>query len=282
MFILSIVGLKFSKFELDIYDVFDPHFQSSSDLFEMKKKYAGDSQVVLFFNFKNDPKASELCLLSDWIKKIERSPEVHEVHSIWTLRRPEIFESRLLYKKQLQDPCTLNPEERFRYPEGLKTSHFRHLIPSKGNNMFLFDVVFDGSYHLEEQVEKIITESHLFLKDSKLNLNVHFMGNGSTRYYFKKILFHDSLYNLLVILVMILLLRFFYGTWRSGVYLTMTLIASGSVLYGALALLGGSINILTNNLFLMTAVAGAADFIFVTHDQLHGDYEKSFLRMITP
>ncbi len=276
------MGLKFSKLELDIYDVLDPHFQSSSDLFEMKKKYAGDSQVVLFFNFKNDPKASELCLLSDWIKKIERSPEVHEVHSIWTLRRPEIFESRLLYKKQLQDPCTLNPEERFRYPERLKTSHFRHLIPSKGNKMFLFDVVLDGSYHLEEQVEKIITESHLFLKDSKLNLNVHFMGNGSTRYYFKKILFHDSLYNLLVILVMILLLRFFYGTWRSGVYLTMTLIASGSVLYGALAFLGGSINILTNNLFLMTAVAGAADFIFVTHDQLHGDYEKSFLRMITP
>jgi predicted RND superfamily exporter protein len=151
-----------------------------------------------------------------------------------------------------------------------------------GNKMFLFDVVLDGSYPIEDQVEKIITESHVFLKDSKLNLNVHFLGNGSTRYYFKKILFHDSLYNVLVIFVMIFLLRFFYGTWRSGLYLTMTLIASGSVLYGFLAFLGGSINILTNNLFLMTAVAGAADFIFVTHDQLHGDYEKSFLRMITP
>lgn len=276
------MGLQFTKLELDIYDVFDPHFQSSFDLFEMKKKYAGDSQVVLFFNFKNGPKASELCLLSKWIKKIERFPEVHEVNSIWTLRRPEISQTRLLYKKQLQDPCTLNPDERFQYSDKLRSSHFRHLIPTMGNKMFLFDVVLDGSYPIEDQVEKIIKESHLFLKDSKLNLNVHFLGNGSTRYYFKKILFHDSLYNLLVIFVMIFLLRFFYGTWRSGLYLTMTLIASGSVLYGFLALLGGSINILTNNLFLMTAVAGAADFIFVTHDQLHGDYEKSFLRMITP
>ncbi len=276
------MGLQFTKLELDIYDVFDPHFQSSFDLFEMKKKYAGDSQVVLFFNFKNGPKASELCVLSNWIKKIERFPEVHEVNSIWTLRRPEISQTRLLYKKQLQDPCTLNPEERFQYSDKLRSSHFRHLIPKMGNKMFLFDVVLDGSYPIEDQVEKIITESHVFLKDSKLNLNVHFLGNGSTRYYFKKILFHDSLYNVLVIFVMIFLLRFFYGTWRSGLYLTMTLIASGSVLYGFLAFLGGSINILTNNLFLMTAVAGAADFIFVTHDQLHGDYEKSFLRMITP
>jgi predicted RND superfamily exporter protein len=276
------VGLQFTKLELDIYDVFDPHFQSSSDLFEMKNKFSGDSQVVLLFNLKNDHKARELCLLSKWIKKIERFPEVHEVNSIWTLRRPEISQTRLLYKKQLQDPCTLNPAERFSYPDKLKSSHFRHLIPSKGNNMFLFDVVLDGSYPLEDQVEKIITEAQLFLKDSNLNLDVHYLGNGSTRYYFKKILFQDSLYNLLVIFVMIFLLRFFYGTWRSGLYLTMTLIASGSVLYGFLALLGGSINILTNNLFLMTAVAGAADFIFVTHDQLHGDYEKSFLRMITP
>ncbi len=280
LFILSALGLKSSKIELDIYDVYDPNFRGSSDLFQMKTHYVSDSQVIMLFVFEKDPKAKDLCDLSKGIKNIERFPEVDTIHSVWSLRRPVKTESKIWYQRMLKDPCSLHPNDLFTYTDEIRKSHFGHLVPTKGNNMFLFDVAISESGPLEEYVEKIIKEGDLLAQSKELK--VHFLGNGSTRYYFKKILFEDSLYNILVVFIMILLLRFFYGTWRSGIYLTLTLVASGVVLYGVLSIFGGTINILTNNLFLMTAVAGAADFIFVTQDQLKGNDEQSFISLMTP
>lgn len=282
IFIISFLGLRSSKIELDIYDVFDPHFQSSRDLFEMKNSYQSDSQVILLVSFDKDPRFLDLCHLSNWIKKIERLPEVDTIHSIWSLRRPEISASKLWYQRQLEDPCQIDPEETFKYSDDLKKSHFRHLIPSRGHRLFLFDFVLNEDGPLDHYVDKIMKEGTSFQSLTNVKMDFHYLGNGSTRYYFKKIFLEDSVYNLLVVLIIIILLRLFYGTWRSGIYLTVTLVASGLVLYGFLGLLGGTINILTNNLFLMTAVAGAADFIFVTQDQLRGDYQKSFKKLITP
>ncbi len=282
LFLLSVLGLRTSKIELDIYDVFDPHFQSSSDLFKIKKNYESDSQIIMLIHFKKDPKAKDLCEVLRGIKKIERFPEVDRINSVWTLRRPALSESKIWYRRQLEDPCNLHPDQIFKYTDELRRSHFRHLVPTYGNNMFLFDFVLNKSGPLNEYVEKIMKEGELLASPQDFKLKVHYLGNGSTHYYFKKILFEDSIYNLLVIMIMILLLRFFYGTWRSGIYLSLTLVASGVVLYGVLSIFGGTINILTNNLFLMTAVAGAADFIFVTQDQLKGNYERSFLTLIKP
>lgn|GEM_PF-3912078 len=282
LFVISFLGLRTSKIELDIYYVFDPHFQSSIDLFEMKNSYQSDSQVILLVSFDEDPRYKDLCHLSEWIKKIERLPEVNTIHSIWSLRRPVISDSKLWYRKQLDDPCQLNPEDTFRYTDDLKKSHFRHLIPSRGHRLFLFDFVLNEDGPLDQYVDNIMKEGTSFQSLTNVKMDLHYLGNGSTRYYFKKIFLEDSVYNLLVVLIIIFLLRIFYGTWRSGIYLTITLVASGIVLYGFLGLFGGTINILTNNLFLMTAVAGAADFIFVTQDQLRGEYDESFQNLITP
>ena len=51
VFGVSIWGLSFSKLELDIYDVFDPSFQSSVDNTEIKQDFNDQSQVLVTFKF---------------------------------------------------------------------------------------------------------------------------------------------------------------------------------------------------------------------------------------
>lgn len=279
---VSAYGLKFSKLELDIYDVYDPNFQSSVDLSEMKEFYSDRSQMLVAFQFKKIPKAFELCRIHGWSKDLQQYEEVKNITSLWSLRAPKNQEEKLWYPKTLSDPCLLNPIEEFDIKQEFSHSFFRHLVSATGSKDLVFDITFSGTDKSSNQVQYVIDETDKFIKNNFKDVNVRYLGLSASRHYFKKIMFKDSIYNLLVIIIIILLLRVIYGTWVSGLYLSLTLVTSCVVLYGTLAWTGIPINILTNNLFLMTSVAGTADFIFVTQYQMKGSFQESFSRMIVP
>src|SRR5690606_15216338 len=69
-------GLQYSKLQLDIYDVYDPGFQSSVDLSDMKSFYNDRSQMLVAFHFKTTPKAGEICQLLEWSKSLSRYKEI--------------------------------------------------------------------------------------------------------------------------------------------------------------------------------------------------------------
>lgn len=279
---VSAYGLKFSKLELDIYDVYDPNFQSSIDLSDMKDFYSDRSQMLVAFQFKTVPKAFELCRIHGWSKDLQQYEEVKNITSLWSLRAPKNDEEKLWYPKTLSDPCLLNPVDEFDIKQEFSKSFFRHLVSATGSKDLVFDITFSGSDSSSSQVQYVIDQTDKFISDNFKDVKVRYLGLSASRHYFKKIMFKDSIYNLLVILIIMLLLRVIYGTWISGFYLVLTLITSCIVLYGALAWTGIPINILTNNLFLMTAVAGTADFMFVTQYQMKGNYQDSFSEMIGP
>lgn len=279
---VSAYGLKFSRLELDIYDVYDPNFQSSIDLSDMKDFYSDRSQMLVAFQFKDTPKAFELCRIHQWSKNLLQYEEVKNITSLWSLRAPKNDEEKLWYPKTLGDPCLMNPTDSFDIKSEFSHSFFRHLVSATGSRDLVFDITFSGNDKSSSQVQYVMDETDQFIAKNFKEVKVRYLGLSASRHYFKKIMFKDSIYNLLVILIIMLLLRVIYGTWTSGFYLVLTLVLSCIVLYGALALTGIPINILTNNLFLMTAVAGTADFIFVTQYQMKGEYQESFSEMITP
>lgn len=282
VFCVCIWGLKFSRFELDIYDVYDPNFQSSIDLSDIKEYYNDQSQVLVAFEFRNPPTGAELCKLLRWSQKLTWHQGIKNVTSLWSIRQPQVVGEKLWYPKTMQDPCEADPNLPVEIDTSLKKSYFRHLVSQTGTLDLVFDVSFSDRDADVSQMQDLMDETRTFVTANLKNTEVKFLGLASFRYYFKKILQKDSIFSLLVVLIIFLFMRLIYGTWKSGGYLVLTLVGSTLILYGVMALVGAPIDILTNNLFLMTAVSGTADFIFVTQNQMNNTYQDSFRKLIAP
>lgn len=282
LFAICLWGLKFSRFELDIYDVYDPNFQSSVDLSDIKEYYNDQSQVLINFEFKTPPTGGELCKLLRWSQKLTWHQGIKNVTSLWSIRKPKVDGDKLWYPKTMQDPCEVAPESIVQIDTTLSQSYFRHMVSQTGTLDLVFDISFSDRDSDVSQMQNLMDETQAFVKENFRDVKVNFLGLASFRYYFKKIMQKDSLYSLLVVLIIFIFMRLIYGTWKSGGYLVVTLVGSNIILYGILALFGAPIDILTNNLFLMTAVSGTADFIFVSQNQLKDTYQDSFKKLIVP
>lgn len=286
LFFLVLTGwlgymLKDSRLELDIYDVYDENFQSSVDHAEIKDFYSDRSQMLVLFKFKDLPTAGSLCKILKWSKNLSNYEEVKAVTSIWSVRSPKVQASKLWYPRNLRDPCELSPEQTVGASE-LRHSFFRHLLSNTNDKDIVFDVSFSGKDKDTDQVDYVIRYTDQYVAEEVPGVAVRYLGLGTSRYYFKKIMFRDSIYNLLVLVIILLLMRLILGTWMSGVLLSLTLVMANIILYGLMAAVDIPIDILTNNLFLMTAVAATADFIFVSHAQLSESYEDSLNKYIAP
>lgn len=282
LFFVSIWGLKFSRFELDIYDVYDPNFPSSIDLKEMKEKYDDHTQILVHFQFDHLPKASEICRLMSWRQEITKSRSIKNATSLWSLRRAGLEGDSLWYKKVLDDPCKMPADSVIAFDADFSKSSFRHMVANTGTKDLVFDISFAEKKLDVSQIQKFIEQTDQFAGKNLSGLKVRYLGQAGFRYYFKKIMGQDQFSSLLVLLIVFVFLRLIYGTWRCGLYLVVTLIMANVILYGVIALVGAPIDILTNNLFLMITVASTADFIFVTQNQLTESYQKSWETQIAP
>jgi predicted RND superfamily exporter protein len=282
LFLISAWGLQFSRFELDIYDSYDSNFASSIDLRDMKENYDDHTQLLVHFSFKNNPKAKEICDLLKWSREVSRSKDISNVSSLWSLRAPELDGDRLWYKKILKDPCEMSSEEEIIFEEKFYSAHFRHLTANTGSRDLIFDVTFSDEKLDVKKVEKLISSTDDFIARHVPSARARYLGLAGFRYYFKKIMGQDQFASMLVIFIIFGFLRLLYGTWKSGFLLVLTLIITNVILYGLMGLFRIPVDILTNNLFLMTAVSSTADFIFVTQYQLEGEYQDSLDDLVIP
>jgi hypothetical protein len=282
LFAFSLWGLKFSRFELDIYDVYDRNFQSSVDLNDLKTQYDDHTQILIYFHFPNRPKAHEVCDLIIWSREVAKSADIKNTTSLWSIRAPILAEESLWYKKILDDPCQLPPNQLIELNQKYTTSYFRHLLAKTGSQDLLFDVSFADKKLDIKKVQNVIELTDQYISKKLKNVKIHYLGLAGFRYYFKKILNHDQKSNLLVPLIILLFMRLLYGTWKSGGILIFSLIITNVILYGLIAWFNAPIDILTNNLFLMIAVATTADFFFVTQFQMTGSYQLSLEELIVP
>lgn len=217
-----------------------------------------------------------------WSHKLSQQAGIKSISSLWSIRNPKIQGDRVWYPKALNEPCEGPPNVEIHIDQSLSQSYFRHLISSSGTRDLVFDVSFSKRDMDVSLIQNFMDVTNSFIKKDLPSVEVKYLGLAGFRYYFKKILQQDSIYSLLVVLIIFVFMRLVYGTWISGALLVLTLFGTTIVLYGCLALAGAPIDILTNNLFLMTAVSGTADFIFVSQHQLKNDYQDSLKKLIIP
>ena len=86
-----------------------------------------------------------------------------------------------------------------------------------------------------------------------------------------------------VVVLLLVACRALLGTWRSGWLLVGTVAWAGLVVYGGLALMGLSVDMLTSGLFLLLAVAAIEDFLFLAWERAGGTpWRTAFRRLLLP
>lgn len=290
--VFSLFGLRRAHFELDLYEVLDKNFSTSVNLAQMRETFNDVNTVQFSFSPKEGfLTAQDSCRIQEFFRQYSNNDNrVQSWFSPWQIRRPKSEKDKLGYFTLLPDPCTMPATQGLQKDLALlDQSPWGPLLTDREHQDFSVNVNFsdtedkNGRKRFEVGVIGDITkELNQFLTKEAPGVQYKIAGQAAFRWHFHKILSKDAAFNIGIIFLFIAFFRIFYGTWKSGFFYIGTLIFTIISLYGSLSWMGFPIDILTNNLFLMTAIAGVADFLFVSSAQEDDEWENSYRAIIFP
>jgi hypothetical protein len=278
------------KLELDIYDVKNEFFNSSKNWFLLRDEFKDPNSLYLIWKPSENLNASRHCAWQNEVNRTKNNNQkITRIFQAYTARVPRIIAEDLLYQKILPDPCLLASGESFKLDnlEELRNSYLGPILIDKNYSKFITEISFEGDLENNEivkigEIEEVAR--HLLQKNKEIDPNgsIHYFGPLSYRLEFKKILQNDSYLNLCILLFFILFFRLVLGTWSSGFVYSLTIVGTLAYTFGLLFIFGFPIDILTNNLVLMTAIAGTADFLFLSFAQFRTSEKQSYFDLVTP
>ncbi len=292
LLVLSMFGLRKTHLELDLYEVLDPNFASSVDLAQMRESFGDVNTTHFVFSARHGTlTAQDSCRIQNFFREYSNEDNrIQSWFSPWQIRRATDLGRKLWYFTLLPDPCT-QPETHGLQKDlaTLDATPWGPLLTDHAHNEFSINVNFSDTENSEGRkkfdvkvigdVTKALKE---FLAKEAPNVDYKLSGQAAFRWHFHKILSKDAIFNIGILLLFMAFFRIFYGTWKSGFFYIGTLLYTLIVLYGTLSWMGFPIDILTNNLFLMTAIAGVADFLFISSAQEDGDWDHAYRTIIFP
>lgn len=293
LLVFSALGLRHAHLELDIYDVLDKNFPASVRLTDMREKFNDVNSAQFVFSAKNGLiTAGEACQIQDFFRHYSNNDSrVQSWLSPWHLRKPMIpSKDKLWYFTLLPDPCGLPGDQNIQsHLQRMQETPWALLLTDKLHQDFSINVNFKDEENAEGKkyfdvraLTDLKKKLDLFFSEKTPNLKYEISGQAAFRWHFHNILSKDAIFNLGIVVLFIIFFRVFFGTWKSGFLYIFTLAYTVITLYGMLSWAGFPIDILTNNLFLMTAIAGVADFLFVSSEQEHTDWKTSYKNIILP
>lgn len=276
---------------VSIEDQLDPQMQSSQDLKTLKSSFGSLTSLSLialppknlFFDNK------QLCELQKNINNIvHENSIIADFSSPFKLRNASFEKKQLIYKRILNNPCeppptldlsknplsplTTTPWLKLFTDDKARDLTFNFSIAPKDPPGHYGNFDADGVSSLMKKIEKVVPN------------NLFWTGPLSMQYYTLIGMAQAQWLNFLVILVIWISLRIYFGTWRSGAIFLFSLFFSATIVYGGMALLHHPIDMLSSCLFLILAVSSLEDFIFVAQHQLENNcsFIDSHLELITP
>lgn len=272
---------------VSIEDQLDPDMQSSKDLTTLKENFTANTSIgIIILPTENFFNRKELCLLQEKVNSLVFSDSiVADFISPFKLRQATRLDELLVYNRVLENPCegayqnSVNPlSELINTPWStlLTDNHARDLT----FNFSLYPKEPRGFYG---DFDAVGVEA--FMKKIEATVTQKFFWTGplSMQYFTLKGMDQSQWLNFLVIVIIWVTLRFYFGTWRSGAIFLISLFFSSAIIFGGMAMFNHPMDMLSSCLFLILAVSSLEDFIFVAQHQLENDcsYIKSHLKLIT-
>ena len=269
-------------------DTLDASLPSVKATREVESKFSSGIplQIVFYNDQRTGLNAGTLCRLKQWLDKdiytLPRLTNINQKMSPFEIRLPKIAGERLWFPPLFKPSCDQwEPEPIAGYVNnGLEIDQFvnrspwQGIISSRGDSSdFLVELTFEGS-HLDQK--KYFNIDTTFIVDQSLKVALadfpdvkwHFNGAAAFRAYAKRSSETDMGINALIPVVLALLYRLIFGSWRGGLLLALSLIVMRTLLLGTMALLGYNADPLTGCLITLVSLSTVEDFLFVSAYQM--------------
>lgn len=252
----------------------------------------GRSVVVVVRTAAANFSEVDLCALRTWLSdQLFEDAHLINASSPFDLKRVDDQAGYMHYRPLFDLNCeSPNQSPDPRYWNSLRNSPFAKLFVSPTDSRFLlFELNYDGAVRdpamgafspekrlgIQASLEAAIEKSNLPLKVTLSGAGTYesFLVNGMRVY---------GWINLLITVFIVVAFRWLYRTWRSSA-IYLVLLGTGMVVtFAAVGLSGRPLDILSNSLFVMTAVAALQDFAFLTSSIRSGQVWESYRRLLVP
>lgn len=265
---LSIPGLQMLKMNLIGDDLYEPNIQASLDFDSFRQRFRQQYSAV-FFSEEQIWNEKLLCEMRHRLENLRISnPQITEIASIFDLKVPTFNSQKnsIHYFPLLSLNCE-NPTLSEYDLSALKKSPWSSIFLGKKNELS-YQIKFEESksthseYYNENPLNNLISEfqkNHISdrVTGSAAFLNAVFRGID-----------HGQIVNILVFLVILILFRIFWGTWKSGFLYLLTIICNITIIFGLKGYFNSPYDTLSDSIVLLVAIANLEDFVFISYLQL--------------
>lgn len=283
------------KTMLSVDDLLEPKFESTRVFAKLKESFrVGNSTLLVVSPVPTNRNFTEreLCRIRKWFYN-ERlvNAELRVSFSPFDARQVQADRRHLFYPELIQINCE-NPQDK---PSSALESIHRTpwdgiLIGKKSTDLLMEFTLWDapaGSAFgtVSPEVMKMMRERFLNqVVALEPGLSYHWVGAGDFQYYMLEGMQKSSVLNGVILLFLCIAFRVLYGTWICGVLYCGVLILGAGILFGAMALCGVPMDVLSSSLFLMLVVASLEDFIFLFNRGLkrREPWRSSFKSLVVP
>ena len=256
--------------ELDLYGKEISGFRSTADYQEQRARYKDANSAIFVFSAHRVFTDTELCSIKKWLQDQQASNlEVQSVASPFQIRAAELTQSRIWYQPIIHLDCKTVQGNSFPLT-ALKETPWRSVLTDQsGYDLgveFLFrDTIGPSRFGRfnPEPIRTTYNDARTTLASQIQNLEIFMVGPAAFQLHLKEAIVHDLALQCFIFVLFLIVFRIAFGTYMSGAFFLGTLIIDLMLVFGGMAAFGQPLDLLTNNLTLMTAIAGVEDFLFV-------------------
>lgn len=197
-----------------------------------------------------------------------------EITDAVEIRRAELFNEHLQFSSLVEIDCqNPNVSKKVNF-ELLKASPWGSVFGSSNSQDILLTI--EASKELVDtwiaKKPSFVKEIFRTLKETGLeqDANVYISGKPAFEHFILDGLKQIFFLNFIFTVILNLLFRFFFGTFKTGFIATLPLTFSAIVLYGLMGLFNQPVNILISIAYLIMTLAALQDFLFLAYSQVKG------------
>lgn len=284
--------LKNLKQVISVYDLLPEQFQSVKDLKETDAEFSIGRNIILFFEKHDQTQLdkNDYCDIKKWFYNYwEKHSNLLQVGNPFDLRVAQFENRQLLYPKLLNLHCNEKDDHELNLTT-LDHSPWKNILIGPNKNNLILDFQFDET-SIDPKFRAfnplIVEEMQSSLKQTfdQKKWNTSLVGVGAYEATIIKGLKSVKYVNLVLMILILLTHRIFYGTFKSGAVLFFTMIISVIVLFGTISLSGKPLDLLSHSLLVMLTVSCLQDFAYVSFNHLEKSkipQIKSFRLFILP
>ncbi len=269
--LIAISGLPRLKTVISVHELLPTEFSSVVEMRDLDRDFRVGRQVNLSVARDDAPMSeADLCAIRRWLSsRVIDDTSLIGVSSPFELRQAQREGSQLNFPSVWQLNCeSPSSTPNSAWLASLRASPWSGLVVFPKREALLFemshnDEVTDPRFGAFSPTRRAEIEASL-RASLPSHLRAEIGGSGVYESYLVEGIQRYGLLNASILVLVLLFCRWFTGTWRGGGLYAGSLIITGSALYGIIGWSGYPMDVLSNSLFMITAVAALQDFLYLT------------------